>query len=153
MVSRGAAQHDPWRRSIWPIVSTSTRQLDFTPIHTFIAWSTLIISSGLLLFFIPGLSRHPLRRQLRDRPGAAVDDPADLHRDRLDLQPKRGEPRRAVRISALDGSSFFSDMAGFKWWQVYIAYGFLLTWNVIAMERRPATSANAPIQISDAKIA
>ena len=25
-------------------------------------------------------------------------------------------------------------MSGYNWIQVYIAYGFLLTWNVIAME-------------------
>ena len=73
----------------------------FTPINTFIAWSTLIISIvGLAAFLHPGLSRHPLRRQLRDGPGALVDDPADLHRDRLDFQSERGEPRRAVWISA-----------------------------------------------------
>ena len=74
----------------------------FTPIHTFIAWSTLIIAvAGHSAVLHPGLSRHPLRRHLRDGPGALVDDPADLHRGRLDFQPERREPRRAVWISSV----------------------------------------------------
>ena len=84
-----------------PIVSASNTTAGFTPIHTFIAWSTLIISIvGILLVLHPGLSRHPLRRRVCHGPGAAVDDPADLHRDCLDFQSERGEFRRAVRVQA-----------------------------------------------------
>ncbi len=44
----------------------------FTPIHTFIAWSTLIISvAGHPAVLHPGLSRHSLRRHLCDGAGAA----------------------------------------------------------------------------------
>ncbi len=47
----------------------------------------------------------------------------------------------------VDGTSFFSPISGFNWFEVYIAYGFLLTWNVIAMEAAACISANALIQI------
>ena len=44
-------------------------------------------------------------------------------------------------------------MAGFKWWQVYIAYGFLLTWNVIAMEAAACYIGECANPDHDAKIA
>ena len=44
-------------------------------------------------------------------------------------------------------------MAGFKWWQVYIAYGFLLTWNVIAMEAAACYIGECANPDQDAKIA
>ena len=53
----------------------------------------------------------------------------------------------------LDGSGFFSGMDGFKWWQVYIAYGFLLTWNVIAMEAAACYIGECADPDQDAKIA
>ena len=44
----------------------------FTPINTFIAWSTLIIAiAGHSAVLHPGLSRHSLRRHLCDGPRAA----------------------------------------------------------------------------------
>ena len=73
----------------------------FTPIHTFIAWSTLIISIvGILLFFIPAYRGIRFGATFATVLGAAVDDPADLHRGCLDLQPERGELGRARRIPA-----------------------------------------------------
>ena len=53
----------------------------------------------------------------------------------------------------VDGSSFFSEIGGFKWWQVYIAYGFLLTWNVIAMEAAACYIGECSNPDKDAKIA
>jgi amino acid transporter len=53
----------------------------------------------------------------------------------------------------LDGSSFFSDVSGFNWLQVYIAYGFLLTWNVIAMEAAACYIGECANPDHDAKIA
>jgi amino acid transporter len=44
-------------------------------------------------------------------------------------------------------------MAGFKWWQVYIAYGFLLTWNVIAMEAAACYIGECANPDHDARIA
>ena len=68
----------------------------FTPIHTFIAWSTLVISViGILLHLHSGLPRNQVRRCLCHDTGASVDDSAHLHRHQLDLQSERREPARA----------------------------------------------------------
>ena len=53
----------------------------------------------------------------------------------------------------VDGSSFFLRISGFSWWQVYIAYGFLLTWNVIAMEAAACYIGECANPDHDAKIA
>jgi amino acid transporter len=53
----------------------------------------------------------------------------------------------------VDGSSFFDPIGGFSWWQVYIAYGFLLTWNVIAMEAAACYIGECSNPDQDAKIA
>ena len=52
-----------------------------------------------------------------------------------------------------DGTSFFSPISGFNWFQVYIAYGFLLTWNVIAMEAAACYIGECSNPDHDAKIA
>src|SRR5262249_56482514 len=53
----------------------------------------------------------------------------------------------------LDGSSFFASVSGYSWLQVYIAYGFLLTWNVIAMEAAACYIGECSSPDHDAKIA
>jgi amino acid transporter len=126
----------------------------FTPIHTFIAWSTLIISIiGILLFFIPayrgirvGASFATILALLSMIPLtfiaiAWIFNPSVVH-----LAELSGFPR-------LDGSSFFADMGGFSWWQVYVAYGFLLTWNVIAMEAAACYIGECANPDRDARIA
>ena len=126
----------------------------FTPIHTFIAWSTLIISIlGLLLFFIPayrgirfGANFATVLALLSMIPLTFIAIAWIFNPSVVNLGELSGFPR-------LDGSSFFSDMAGFKWWQVYIAYGFLLTWNVIAMEAAACYIGECANPDQDAKIA
>ena len=82
----------------------------FTPIHTPIAWWTLGISVvGILLLFIPAYPRAALRHRVRDHARAAVDDPADLPGDLLDLQPVGRRLQPALRTSShTDGTGFFS---------------------------------------------
>src|SRR5206468_3114754 len=53
----------------------------------------------------------------------------------------------------LDGSSFFSGLGGHGWLTVYIAYSFLLTWNVIAMEAAACYIGECKDPERDAKIA
>src|SRR5262249_60937527 len=75
------------------------------------------------------------------------------------LESRCFSPPRVVPVGRLsgfprlDGSSFFSEMGGFKWWQVYIAYGFLLTWNVIAMEAAACYIGECANPDHDARIA
>src|SRR5262249_17326398 len=126
----------------------------FTPIHTFIAWSTLIISVlGLLLFFIPayrgirfGANFATVLALLSMIPLTFIAIAWIFHPSVVNLGELSGFPR-------VDGSSFFSDMSGFSWWKVYIAYGFLLTWNVIAMEAAACYIGECANPDHDARIA
>src|SRR6478736_3943184 len=126
----------------------------FTPINTFIAWSTLIIAiAGLLLFFIPayrgirfGANFATVLALLSMIPLTFIAIAWIFNPSVVNLGELSGFPR-------LDGSSFFSDMSGYKWLQVYIAYGFLLTWNVIAMEAAACYIGECANPDQDAKIA
>jgi amino acid transporter len=53
----------------------------------------------------------------------------------------------------LDGSSFFAGMNGYNWLVIYIAFAFLLTWNVIAMEAAACYIGECKDPDRDAKIA
>jgi Amino acid transporters len=53
----------------------------------------------------------------------------------------------------LDGTSFFTGLGGHGWLTVYIAYAFLLTWNVIAMEAAACYIGECKDPERDAKIA
>src|SRR5205807_6872492 len=52
-----------------------------------------------------------------------------------------------------DGSGFFSSMYGHGWLTIYIAFAFLLTWNVIAMEAAACYIGECRDPDRDAKIA
>src|SRR5262249_1874881 len=107
----------------------------FTPIHTFIAWSTLIISIlGILLFFIPayrairvGATFATVLPLLSIIPLTFIAISCIFHPTVVNLGELSGFPD-------VVGSSFFAPIGDFNWLQVYIAYGFLLPGNVIAME-------------------
>jgi len=126
----------------------------FTPINTFIAWSTLIIAVlGILLFFIPayrgirfGATFATVLALLSMIPLTFIAIAWIFNPSVVNLGELAGFPR-------VDGSSYFSDMAGFKWWQVYIAFGFLLTWNVIAMEAAACYIGECANPDKDAEIA
>ena len=126
----------------------------FTPIHTFIAWSTLIISIlGLLLFFIPayrgirfGASFATVLALLSMIPLTFIAISWIFHPSVVHLGELSGFPH-------VDGSSFFAPIGDFNWLQVYIAYGFLLTWNVIAMEAAACYIGECANPDRDAKIA
>jgi amino acid transporter len=126
----------------------------FTPIHTFIAWSTLIISViGILLFFIPAY------RGIRFGAGFATVlallsmIPLTFIAVAWIFNPSVVNMSELSGFKHVDGSSFFSDVGGYNWLQVYIAYGFLLTWNVIAMEAAACYIGECSHPDRDAKIA
>jgi amino acid transporter len=52
-----------------------------------------------------------------------------------------------------DGSGFFSSLFGHNWLTLYIAFSFLLTWNVIAMEAAACYIGETRNPETDAKIA
>jgi amino acid transporter len=126
----------------------------FTPIHTFIAWSTVIIAIiGIVLFFIPaylgirfGTAFATILAMLSMIPLTFIAVSWIFHPSVADFGELSG-------FTQLDGSSFFSGLDGYGWLTVYIAYSFLLTWNVIAMEAAACYIGETKDPDRDAKIA
>ncbi len=126
----------------------------FTPIHTFIAWSTLIISViGILLFFIPAYRGIRVGAAFATVLALLSMIPLTFIAIAWMFNPSVVNMNELAGFRHLDGSSFFSSMSGFNWIQVYIAYGFLLTWNVIAMEAAACYVGECANPDHDAKIA
>ena len=126
----------------------------FTPIHTFIAWSTLIISViGILLFFIPAYRGIRVGAAFATVLALLSMIPLTFIAVAWMFNPSVVNMHELAGFRHLDGSSFFSSMSGFNWLQVYIAYGFLLTWNVIAMEAAACYIGECANPDHDAKIA
>jgi amino acid transporter len=125
----------------------------FTPINTFIAWWTLAIAvAGILLFFIPAY--------LGIRIGAAFATVLGI----IAMVPLTflavswifagtGSLSNLSGFDQLDGTSFFSGLDGHGWLYVYLAYAFLLTWNVVAMEAAACYIGECKDPERDAKIA
>jgi amino acid transporter len=124
------------------------------PLGTPIAYWTLAISIvGMLLFFIPaylgirfGAGFAKILAVLSMAPltfiaVAWIFAPGVVHMNEL------------WGFRHLDGTSFFAPMSGYNWLTVYIAYSFLLTWNVIAMEAAACYIGECSDPERDAKIA
>src|SRR6516164_9708161 len=143
----------PAYKDRWPRFAINTTA-GFTPIHTFIAWSTVIIAViGILLFFIPayrgirfGATFATVLALLSMIPLTFIAISWIFHPSVVHLGELSGFPH-------VDGSSFFAPIGDFNWLQVYIAYGFLLTWNVIAMEAAACYIGECGNPDHDAKIA
>ena len=127
----------------------------FTPIHTFIAWWTVgICVGGLILLFIPAyrglrfgtffatalalLSMIPLTFLAI----SWIFHPAVAHFSELSNMQAPGA-----------GGGFFANHFGHGWFTIYIAFAFLLTWNVIAMEAAACYIGETKNPDRDAKIA
>jgi amino acid transporter len=126
----------------------------FTAIHTPIAYWTFGISVvGILLFFIPtylgirfGTVFATVLALLSMIPLTFIAVAWIFNPSVTNFSELSGFPH-------LDGSSFFSDVGGYNWLTVYIAYGFLLSWNVIAMEAAACYIGECGNPDHDAKIA
>jgi amino acid transporter len=126
----------------------------FTPIHTPIAYWTFGISCvGILLFYIPcyrgirfGAAFATVLAFLSMIPLTFIAVAWLFNPSVVNFHELAGFPR-------VDGSSFFSSMGNYNWLQVYIAYGFLLTWNVIAMEAAACYIGECANPDHDAKVA
>jgi amino acid transporter len=131
----------------------------FTPIHTPIAYSTLVIAMvGILIFFVIsylgirfGATMATILGLLSMIPLTFIAVAWIFKSDVVNYGEIAGFPR-------LDGSSFFADFKGangetYGWLTTYIAYSFLLTWNVIAMEAAACYIGECRNPDKDAKIA
>src|SRR5579859_6848506 len=126
----------------------------FTPIHTFIAWSTLGISIvGILLFFIPAYLGIRFGTVFATVLAMLSMIPLTFIAVAWIFKPSVAHWSELSGFHHLDGTSFFSSLSGHGWLTVYIAYSFLLTWNVIAMEAAACYIGECKDPERDAKIA
>lgn len=126
----------------------------FTPIHTPIAYWTLGISIvGILLFFIPAYRGIRFGTVFATVLALLSMIPLTFIAIAWIFNPSIVNMSELAGFHHLDGSSFFADMSGYGWITVYIAYGFLLSWNVIAMEAAACYIGECDNPDHDAKIA
>jgi amino acid transporter len=126
----------------------------FTPIHTPIAYWTLGIAIvGILLFFIPAYLGIRFGAVFATILALLSMIPLTFIAVAWIFNPSVVNFGELAGFRHLDGSSFFSGMNGYGWLAVYLGYGFLLTWNVIAMEAAACYIGECADPDKDAKIA
>src|SRR5881227_2717670 len=121
---------------------------------TFIAYSTLWISViGILLFFIPAYLGIRFGTVFATTLAFLSMIPLTFIAIAWIFHPSVAHWGQLSGFHHLDGSSFFSGLSGHGWLTVYLAYSFLLTWNVIAMEAAACYIGETKNPERDAKIA
>src|SRR5262245_7223799 len=125
-----------------------------TPINTFIAYSTIIISIvGLILVFIPAVLGIRLGAMFATVLGLISMIPLTFIAIAWIFNPSSATRSNLSGFEQPDGTSFFSPLYGHGWLTIYIAFAFLLTWNVIAMEAAACYIGETKDPDRDAKIA
>ena len=128
-----------------------------TPIHTFIAyWTIAIAIGGILLVFIPAWLGIRLGAMFATVLGLLSMIPLTFLAIAPIFKPSVtdwGNLSNPSWFSQIDGTPFFSNLYGHGWLTVYIAFAFLLTWNVIAMEAAACYIGECRDPERDAKIA
>jgi amino acid transporter len=125
-----------------------------TPIHTPIAYWTIIISIvGILLVFIPAWYGIRLGAMFATVLGLLSMVPLTLLAILPLFKPSSRDFGNLSGFHQLDGTGFFSGSLGHGWLTIYIAFAFLLTWNVIAMEAAACYIGECRDPEKDAKIA
>ena len=129
-------------------------QKGFTPIHTPIAWWTLVISIvGLLLLFIPAYLGIRFGAAFATVLGLLSMIPLTFLAIAWIFHPSRRTTEHCPASTRPTASGFFSSLDGHGWLTIYIAFAFLLTWNVIAMEAAACYIGECKDPERDAKIA
>ncbi len=129
-------------------------QKGFTPIHTPIAYWTIVISVvGIVLVFIPAYLGIRLGPVFATVLGLLSMIPLTFLAIAPIFRPSVTDWGQLSGFHQLDGSGFFTGLGGEGWLTVYLAYAFLLTWNVIAMEAAACYIGECRDPERDAKIA
>ncbi|HZI36309.1 MAG TPA: APC family permease, partial [Gaiellales bacterium] len=129
-------------------------QKGFTPIHTPIAYWTIAISVvGIILIFIPAYLGIRLGTVFATVLGLLSMIPLTFLAIAPIFRPSVTDWGQLSGFHQLDGSGFFTGLGGEGWLTVYLAYAFLLTWNVIAMEAAACYIGECRDPERDAKIA
>ncbi len=126
----------------------------FVPIHTFIAWPTLIFSViGICLLFIPAYKGIRFGTVFATVLALISMIPLTFIAVIWLFNPQTWHLAELTGFRHLDGSGFFTGMNGRSWLAVYLGYGFLLSWNVISMEAAACYLGECKNPDRDAKIA
>jgi len=121
---------------------------------TFIAWWTLVIAIiGILLFFVPSYLGIRFGTVFATVLAFLSMIPLTFIAIAWIFHPSVAHWGELSGFKQLDGTSFFSALGGHGWFTVYVAYSFLLTWNVIAMEAAACYIGETKNPDRDAKIA
>jgi amino acid transporter len=125
-----------------------------TPINTPIAYWTLGISIvGILLFFIPAYRGIRFGTVFATILAFLSMIPLTFIAIAWIFRPEAANWSELAGFKRLDGSGFFDAFKGYSWLSAYLAYSFLLTWNVIAMEAAACYIGECKDPDRDAKIA
>ncbi len=126
----------------------------FTPIHTQIAWWTLAISiGGILLLFIPAYLGIRFGTFFATVLAMLSMIPMTFLAIAWIFHPSVAHPGNLFHFHQADGTGIFTAGFGHGWLTLYIAFAFLLTWNVIAMEAAACYIGECRNPDRDAKIA
>lgn len=123
------------------------------PLGTPIAYWTIVIAiAGILLFFIPAWKGIRFGAAFATVLGILSMVPLSFIAVAWIFVPSAVHLNELAGFPHLDGSGFFTGMNGYSWITVYIAYAFLLSWNVIAMEAAACYICECADPARDAKI-
>jgi amino acid transporter len=126
----------------------------FTPIHTPIAYWTLGISVvGILLLFIPAYMGLRFGTVFATALAFLSMIPLTFLAIAWIFHPAVAHFGQLWPFHHLDGTSFFSSAFHHGWLTISVAFSFLLTWNVIAMEAAACYIGETRDPDRDAKIA
>jgi amino acid transporter len=126
----------------------------FTPIHTPIAWWTLGISvGGLILLAIPAVMGLRFGTVFATALAILSMIPLTFLAISWIFHPSVVDFGQLFHFRHTDGSGFFASQFHHGWLTLYIAFSFLLTWNVIAMEAAACYIGETKNPDRDAKIA
>jgi amino acid transporter len=126
----------------------------FTPIHTFIAWWTVAISViGILLLFIPALLGLRFGTVFATTLALLSMIPLTFLAISWIFHPSVAHFGQLWPFHHLDGTGFFASQFHHGWLTISVAFSFLLTWNVIAMEAAACYIGETKDPDRDAKIA
>jgi amino acid transporter len=140
--------------SFYIVDKLNLSQSGFTPIHTPIAWWTLIISIvGLVLLFIPSYLGIRFGAMFATVLGLLSMIPLTFVAIAWIFHPSVIHGANLYKFHQADGTGIFSSLYGHGWLTIYIAFAFLLTWNVIAMEAAACYIGETKNPDRDAKIA
>ncbi len=126
----------------------------FTPIHTPIAyWTVGICVIGILLLFIPALLGLRFGTVFATALAILSMIPLTFLAIAWIFNPSVAHFGQLVPFHHLDGSGFFASQFHHGWLTISMAFSFLLSWNVIAMEAAACYIGETRNPDRDAKIA